>query len=511
MLTASGKKHPSPQESRYLYVSFLKTLLRNYLFGSAIAVLGIGGTIIVNTLSIPLQELSLLGVVLLLSLLIMLIAELTIFFRHLKPIAKVFNHDVPTKKQLEQAYLQTHRFPLLAVKRTFGPHFLGMSIPAVLLSLVLISTDLVHIPNSYLLVAGAGALMVASMHAMIEFFFTSIAIRPVISYIRQRHIELYKQDLTLGGHVLVSIRTKFRLSAFLIGTLPLLLFAFASQIRMEGIPSQGTDSYWQWAAIILIIGMSFSFLGASLLSRNIQDPIQTIQQAMANVQEGNLSVRADDIYSDEFSKLVAGFNHMVEGLREREKRNNQLIESYFFTLAAALDARDAYTAGHSERVARYSVQIGRAAGWSEEQLQLAHQASLLHDIGKIGIRDAVLLKEGKLTDEEFDQIKLHPALGEKIVKQIEPADAMALLLPGIRSHHERYDGRGYPDGLIGRGIPLLGRVIAIADAFDAMTSDRPYRKGMSIERALVILEEGKGTQWDPDLTLHFIESIRKTS
>ncbi|NOU73133.1 HD domain-containing protein [Paenibacillus sp. LMG 31458] len=134
---------------------------------------------------------------------------------------------------------------------------------------------------------------------------------------------------------------------------------------------------------------------------------------------------------------------------------------------------------------------------NEQELDLLNKTALLHDIGKIGVRDDVLLKESRLTNEEFEQIKLHPVLDESILKQIEPAEAMAPLLPGVRSHHERYNGGGYPDGLKGLDIPEFGRIIAVADAFDAMTSDRPYRKGMPIEKALAILAEGKGTQWDP--------------
>ncbi|MEK3883458.1 HD domain-containing phosphohydrolase [Paenibacillus sp. PL2-23] len=505
-IEGSPKGSPDP-DSRKLYSTFLRTLLRNYLFGSTVAVLGFGVILIFNTLRLPFSELMLLIGVLAVSLLVMLVCELIVFFRHLAPIRAIFRSAHPTEEELARAYLQTHRFPLLAVKRTFGPHFLGMSIPGILLCLLLIGSGWVHFPYHYLIIAGGGALMVASMHAMFEFYLTSIAIRPLVTFIRSANITLYNRDLTLRGSVLVSIRTKFQLSAFLIGTLPLLLFTLASQIRMDGIPQSDSQAYWQWAGIILAIGITFSLFGASLLSRSIQDPIVSLQRAMAAVQDGNLEVKADDTYSDEFSKLVAGFNHMLEGLKEREKRNNQLVQSYFFTLAAALDARDAYTAGHSERVAQFSVLIGQHAGWDEPQVELIRKTALLHDIGKIGVRDAVLLKEGRLTDEEFHQIKQHPILGENIIKQIEPADEMAPFLPGIRSHHERYDGKGYPDGLAGADIPLLGRVIAIADAYDAMTSDRPYRKGMTIERALSILEEGRGTQWDPDLTDIFLRAM----
>ncbi len=114
-----------------------------------------------------------------------------------------------------------------------------------------------------------------------------------------------------------------------------------------------------------------------------------------------------------------------------------------------------------------------------------------------------------MTDEEFDQIKAHPELGENILLQIEPKEVMAPLLPGVRSHHERYDGKGYPDGLAGEEIPVLGRIIAVADAYDAMTSDRPYRRGMAPSIALSILDEGRGSQWDPVFAKVFVDHMRK--
>ena len=155
------------------------------------------------------------------------------------------------------------------------------------------------------------------------------------------------------------------------------------------------------------------------------------------------------------------------------------------------------------------MRIGERSGLSAHDLDQLNKSALLHDIGKIGIRDDVLLKEGKLTEAEFDQIKLHPVLGEAILKQIQPCQTMAPLLPGVRSHHERFDGHGYPDGLSGEEIPLFGRLIAVADAFDAMTSDRPYRKGMPVEKALAILEDGKGTQWDPVFVTLFLDWMRE--
>ncbi|UJF32911.1 HD domain-containing phosphohydrolase [Paenibacillus hexagrammi] len=488
-----------------VYRSFLKHLVRNYILGSSIAVIGVGGVIITSTLNLTATEFQRIFIIMFLSLIIMMVAEGLLFKRHIAPIRKMFDIEKPDLAVIREAYLQIHRFPSLSVKRILGPHFLGLSIPAVIMAGTAIHLGWLTMPMYFIIFAGIGAVLIASMHALIEFFLTVQAIRPILLYARELGQRCYGEDVSLDGRVIVSIQRKFQLSAFMIGTFPLFLFSWATQLRLIISSSELSMEFWKWTLIILVMGIAFSSLGAWLLSRDVQQPIRDLYGAMKEVQDGDLQVRATDLYSDEFSRLVAGFNHMVKGLSQREKMNSQLLQSYYATLAAALDARDAYTAGHSQRVAEYSLMIGTAVGFNEHQLDLLNKTALLHDIGKIGVRDAVLLKESKLTDEEFEQIKLHPVLGESILKQIEPAEAMAPLLPGVRSHHERFDGKGYPDGLSGEGIPLLGRIIAVADAYDAMTSDRPYRKGMPVAKALAILEEGKGTQWDPRFAQLFID------
>ncbi|WP_308531504.1 HD domain-containing phosphohydrolase [uncultured Paenibacillus sp.] len=289
---------------------------------------------------------------------------------------------------------------------------------------------------------------------------------------------------------------------------PLLLYSLSMQFRLEDY-GHGAYAYWQWAGYILAVSIVFAFIGSRLLAREIMLPIQHLYERMADVKSGSIRTGASDLFSDEFSRLVTGFNHMLRGLQTQASRNSLLVDSYFGTLAAALDARDPYTAGHSLRVAEYAVKIGELARLPEERIDELRKAALLHDIGKIGIRDAVLLKEGRLTEEEWEQVKQHPVLGEAILKQVEPADAMAPYLPGVRSHHERYDGGGYPDGLSGEEIPLFGRIIAVADAFDAMTSDRPYRKGLDRDQAIEILEQGRGTQWDPYFAELFVQHYRR--
>lgn len=164
------------------------------------------------------------------------------------------------------------------------------------------------------------------------------------------------------------------------------------------------------------------------------------------------------------------------------------------SLTAAIDAKDAYTYGHSERVARVAVELGRDLGLQEDELSDIYLAGLLHDIGKIGVRDEILTKRGPLTDEEFKHIQQHVIIGHRILADLH---AISHLLPGVLYHHERYDGAGYPEGLSGDAIPLLARILAVADSFDAMNTSRPYRKAMPVELVDQILRDGAGTQWDP--------------
>jgi putative nucleotidyltransferase with HDIG domain len=186
-------------------------------------------------------------------------------------------------------------------------------------------------------------------------------------------------------------------------------------------------------------------------------------------------------------------------------RIRTLYKSIVELLANTMDSKDSYTHGHSRRVAEYSVSIAKIAGFDEKFIQDLEIAALLHDIGKIGIRDAILCKPGALTREEYEIIKDHPVISAKI---IEPVDFLKDLSDTIRYHHEKYDGTGYPDGIKGEDIPVGARIIAVGDAFDAMTSDRPYRKGMDIELAIEELIKNKGTQFDPYFVDCFIKILK---
>lgn len=172
------------------------------------------------------------------------------------------------------------------------------------------------------------------------------------------------------------------------------------------------------------------------------------------------------------------------------------------SLSKAIDAKDRYTKGHSERVARYSVAVARHMKLPEQQIEALEYMAILHDTGKIGISDRVLNKPGKLEMEEFEAMKKHPLIGEKIIEDIK---FLAESRKVVRHHHERWDGLGYPDGLKGEDIPLGARIIAVADAFDAMTSDRPYRRALPVEAAMRELKRCAGTQFDPKVVRAFLE------
>ncbi|HMQ35456.1 MAG TPA: response regulator [Chloroflexaceae bacterium] len=183
-------------------------------------------------------------------------------------------------------------------------------------------------------------------------------------------------------------------------------------------------------------------------------------------------------------------------------QHRQTIEA----LAEAIDARDAHTYGHSRQVTRYAVRLAEVAGLPPERVALLDYAGLLHDVGKIGIRDYILLKPGGLSDEEFAIMRRHPQIGVKIIERVR---GLRRTLPIIEAHHERWDGKGYPHGLAGEAIPLEARILAIADSFEAMTADRAYRPAMAAEEALAILLRGRGTAWDADLVELFVELIRR--
>jgi GAF domain-containing protein len=185
---------------------------------------------------------------------------------------------------------------------------------------------------------------------------------------------------------------------------------------------------------------------------------------------------------------------------------SELFKSSIRALVNAVEAKDEYTRGHTERVTEYSVMIARKMGFTGEEIQRIELSALLHDVGKIGIPDKILLKPGKLTDEEFEVVKEHPSRG---VKMLRPIKQLRMVLNGIKHHHEKLDGSGYPDGLIGNGIPLVARIITVGDAYDAMTTNRPYRNALPREEAIRRLKQDSNTQFDPELVDVFVKCIEE--
>ena len=233
----------------------------------------------------------------------------------------------------------------------------------------------------------------------------------------------------------------------------------------------------------------------------ISQPVRALADSTRAISRGEFHERAPVAGAAEISDLAENFNSMandieqyIERLKQAAEENRQLFIGSIRMLAAAIDEKDPYTRGHSGRVAKYSVVIGEQLGLDAEALDKLRISALLHDVGKIGIDDRVLKKPGALTDEEFHIMKQHPVKGANIMR---PVPQLKEMLPGIELHHECVDGRGYPYGLKAEQIPQMARIIAVADTFDAITTNRPYQSAMDLEFALKRVRELAGTRFDP--------------
>src|SRR5579872_1159970 len=249
--------------------------------------------------------------------------------------------------------------------------------------------------------------------------------------------------------------------------------------------------------VVAGLGALLAALVLSVMSsRSIVHPIAAVisklrESAKTGVLpefEANLSA------IQEIHELMESFNRAAAAIHESEANLRRAYVEFVESLASALDARDRYTAGHSQRVSYGACAIAEAMKFTSHRMQEIRIGALLHDIGKIGIGDSVLQKPGKLTDEEFALIQEHPTIGRRI---LEGVHGFHPYLPVVELHHENWDGTGYPKGLAGESVPLAARIVHVVDAYDAMTSDRPYRPGMSHTKAVGILERFAGTQFDP--------------
>jgi putative nucleotidyltransferase with HDIG domain len=246
--------------------------------------------------------------------------------------------------------------------------------------------------------------------------------------------------------------------------------------------------------VLIAIGVGYLFAVA------ISQPIHGLAASTRAISRGEFHQRTKVRGASEISELAENFNKMagdieeyIEKLKEAAEANRELFLGSIRMLAAAIDEKDPYTRGHSGRVAKYSTLIGRELGLSDEELDKLRIAALLHDVGKIGVDDRVLKKPGALTAEEFELMKQHTVKGANIMR---PVSQLKEMLPGIELHHEHMDGRGYPYGLTAPQIPLMARVIAVADTLDAMTTNRPYQTAMELEIALNKIKVLAGAKFD---------------
>jgi HD-GYP domain-containing protein (c-di-GMP phosphodiesterase class II) len=249
----------------------------------------------------------------------------------------------------------------------------------------------------------------------------------------------------------------------------------------------------------------------SILGRRLIIPLQNLASTSSEIAKGNLAVRATVRGQDEIARLGSNFNDMagniealVRRLKQALRQNQELFLETIKTLAAAIDAKDPYTRGHSDRVSSFSMAISRHLGLTQEEVFQVHIAAILHDVGKLGIREGILNKPGGLSDEEFEIMRQHPSIGAQIMS---PIRMLKGIIPGIRNHHETWDGKGYPDQLEGEEIPMVARIIGVADTFDAMTTTRPYQQAMTLEYVLAKMRSMSGTRFDPVVVDAFIAAV----
>jgi putative nucleotidyltransferase with HDIG domain len=250
--------------------------------------------------------------------------------------------------------------------------------------------------------------------------------------------------------------------------------------------------------------------GQSIIMQQIRS-VMCVPLAAKETRLGVLYVDTTDArrkFGDRDLELLAAIGAQA-GMTIDRARLIESLESLFIgairALVASVEARDRYTRGHSERVTAYSLAITDVLGLPDHDREIVELSGLLHDVGKIGVPEAILNKPAKLTDEEFAIIKLHPGQGAEIVKNIRHRFIAEVSL-AVRHHHERWDGKGYPDGLPSEKSCRTSRILAVADTYDAMTSDRPYRKGFPAEKAVAVLREAAGTQLDPEFVGAFLEA-----
>lgn len=287
---------------------------------------------------------------------------------------------------------------------------------------------------------------------------------------------------------------------------------YGKTVAILGIDATASDVYnmqrevRKRAGAVLLLGIILSIFVGILISGRVTKPVKKLVEGTRHISAGELDYRVRIRGSDEIRELADSFNRMASRLSVAHRE----LLNYFYRVAQSLirslEAKDQYTRGHSDRVAKYAEKIARKLGIDEKKIEILKEAALLHDIGKVGIQDALLHKDTTLSDEERGELRKHPIIGENILKPVSPD---AEILNAVRHHHERYDGTGYPDKLKGDEIDLLAAIVGVADSYDAMTSHRAYMKNHSKDEAIEQLRRNSGTQFNPRVVEVFIDILEK--
>jgi putative nucleotidyltransferase with HDIG domain len=297
-------------------------------------------------------------------------------------------------------------------------------------------------------------------------------------------------------------------------TIPELRWAVIAQrgldnARLDAGVKELTAQALSFVVVVTFVALIFGYLFALGITRPIRGLVESTRAMSRAEFHERVEVRgAAEIgeLADTFNQMAGHIEQYVDKLRLAAEENHELFLGSIRMLAAAIDEKDPYTRGHSGRVARYSTIIGHGMGMNVEDLDRLRIAALLHDVGKIGVDDRVLKKPGKLTDEEFDLMKQHTIKGANIMR---PVGQLKDVLPGIELHHERMDGKGYPYGLPGEQIPLMARIIAVADTLDAITTNRPYQSAMDLDFALERIRSLAISRFDPEVVAALEAAISK--
>lgn len=262
-----------------------------------------------------------------------------------------------------------------------------------------------------------------------------------------------------------------------------------------------------------VVGLLLSGALSVYIARRVARPLLRFDQAAMSIARGKFGVQVEVGGQNELGDLARTFNYMsaqIEAYDHETQRLYEDIESGYLetmvALANSIDSKDSYTRGHSQRVAEMAVEIGHELKLTPRELKQLRYGGILHDIGKIGIVEAILLKKSTLTDDEMKVMRLHPTIGDAI---IQPVSFLKEIRAAVRCHHEWWNGTGYPDGLKGEKIPFIARVVSVADTWDACTTTRPYSRALPEDQALAVMEKLRGTHLDPSILDAFLKVIEK--